>query len=96
MKQKYELDFLTPDGGSIMFDLSVEMSPDRKTIERQFQKKMAPILKNHYLNLLLKHYSHEELYYVYTHGFDVPRDELENIIWNSDKPKYKCLYLTKI
>ena len=84
--QKYELDFLSPDGSSIMFEIIIQSSDDKSV-----RNAIKPILLKHYLESLIEIYSYSDLLNMYNEGKDVSIANLEKIVWSKDRPLYKCL-----
>lgn len=86
----YELDFLCPNGNLIKFEIKVDNYNDEN-----LQKIMRPLLFENYLSILLKIYSYDDLLIFYNDAKEVPREELERIVWKQDSPKYKCIEIKK-
>ena len=93
---RYELDFLSPGGRSILFEINVIDNTSKKTRDENIKKQIRPILYKDYLLLLLENYTYDELYSVFTNNREVPIKELEKIAWHTDLPKYQCIGVSKI
>ena len=92
----YEVEFLCPNGESLLFEIDIEDPVDKEDREKRIKEIMKPILLNNYLELLLTVYSYEELCIFYNAGILPPREELERMVWYTDKPTYRCMSINKV
>lgn len=93
---QYELDFISPEGSSIMFVMKIPSNISDNILRKWIREQIRSVLYRDYLHNLLNNYSFEELYNLYNNNIEVSIRELEKIIWHTDLPKYKCLSISKI
>ena len=94
---KFKGKFVTPTGDHVEFRLEIfEKLENKEKFEKELQKVMKPLLYSHYLDLLLREVDFDDILKVYNNGDEVPREELERILWKIDKPLYTCISLVNV
>ena len=87
--------FLIPNGEYAEINIKLLESMSKEDFKKELLKTMRPLLYSHHLDLILKNNSYENLYNIYNNGIEISREELGRIVWNKNKPKYKCISLEK-